>query len=333
MFALLKTSVRQTVSRTKWTRIQKAHILSEMKSKGETLPSPKHILPETDISGVRALLLSNVANGLTKKVQLRLESHGVIAYLAEAQSEAHIKEIAESNAGKYDLIICPFLTKRVPETVWRNKIPCLIVHPGIAGDRGMSSLDWAIDEGCDEWGLTVLQADEEMDAGNIWSTVNFPVDPRTATKTGLYNGPVSDAAVEAVVDSVKRFKLGLTPTPLDYSHPEVRGSLKPKMNIRQRKVDWSESAEDIVRHIRKSDTQPGSRGFLSGLQDEVVMFGAHVQSSNQTPALSALSEPFRPGQVIVQKDGAVLVKAGDGNCVWVTHMKVYLHPSFPKTVN
>lgn len=45
-----------------------------------------------------------------------------------------------------DAIVAPFLTKRVPERLWRNNVTCpvLIVHPGVRGDRGVSSIDWAL---------------------------------------------------------------------------------------------------------------------------------------------------------------------------------------------
>lgn len=41
------------------------------------------------------------------------------------------------------IIICPYLKDRVPEAVWR-RWPTIIIHPGPVGDRGPSSLDWAI---------------------------------------------------------------------------------------------------------------------------------------------------------------------------------------------
>ena len=45
-----------------------------------------------------------------------------------------------------DAIVAPFLTKRVPERLWKNNMTCpvLIVHPGVRGDRGVSSIDWAL---------------------------------------------------------------------------------------------------------------------------------------------------------------------------------------------
>ena len=58
------------------------------------------------------------------------------------------------------------LKRKVPEAIW-SKYVCLIVHPGVKGDRGASSLDWAIMTGQTIWGVTVLQAAAEIDAGAI----------------------------------------------------------------------------------------------------------------------------------------------------------------------
>lgn len=39
-----------------------------------------------------------------------------------------------------------------------------------------------------EWGVTILQADEEMDAGDVWKSCNFSVPhSSTLTKSAFYN--------------------------------------------------------------------------------------------------------------------------------------------------
>ena len=126
-----------------------------------------------------------------------------------------------------DMIICPFLTKRIPEQLWSNdRVPCLVVHPGIEGDRGKHSLDWALHQNSSQWGVTVLEPSDEMDAGDIWSTKRFKVqrdDLDTLTKSSLYANEVTDAATSAVLEAVENFTLGVNPRPLDYSNPVVKG--------------------------------------------------------------------------------------------------------------
>ena len=93
------------------------------------------------------------------------------------------------------------LKKIIPESVWRRH-RCLVVHPGPAGDRGPSSLDWAIELGLREWGVTVLEATGEVDGGPIWATRTFPTRP--VGKTSLYRHEVRRGAVEALVEAVGR---------------------------------------------------------------------------------------------------------------------------------
>lgn len=103
------------------------------------------------------------------------------------------------------LIVAPFLKRAIPASVWRA-VPCLVVHPGIVGDRGPSALDWAIQEGETRWGVTVLQAEAEMDAGPVWSSAEFPL--RRARKSSVYRHEVTEAAVAAVLLAVERLAVG-----------------------------------------------------------------------------------------------------------------------------
>ena len=54
------------------------------------------------------------------------------------------------------------------------------------GDRGPSSLDWAIRNGETVWGVSVLQAYEEWDAGPIFATREFKVPTPAVSKSQLY---------------------------------------------------------------------------------------------------------------------------------------------------
>ena len=104
-----------------------------------------------------------------------------------------------------DLIVAPMLTRAIPEAIWRRHV-CLVVHPGPPGDRGPSSLDWALLEGAPRWGVTVLQAVAELDAGPVWATHAFPL--REASKSAVYNHEVTEAAVRALREAVARFAAG-----------------------------------------------------------------------------------------------------------------------------
>lgn len=142
------------------------------------------------------------------------------------------------------LIIAPFLKRALPEEVWQ-KTPCFIVHPGIVGDRGPSALDWAIMQERQAWGVTVLQANAEMDAGDIWASETFPM--RYAAKSSLYRHEVVGAATRAVLTAVARFQSGkFKPLSLDYSRPEVLGQQHVPIRQSDRKINWAEDNAAII---------------------------------------------------------------------------------------
>lgn len=87
------------------------------------------------------------------------------------------------------------MKRRIPESVW-SRLPCLVVHPGPPGDRGPAALDWAVLDGAREWGVTVLQANGDYDAGPVWAAEGFAM--RAATKSSLYRREVTRSAVHAV---------------------------------------------------------------------------------------------------------------------------------------
>ena len=222
-----------------------------------------------------------------------------------------------------DIIICPYMTRKIPEAVFCNPHrPCLIVHPGIAGDRGASSLDWAILEKKTTWGVTVIQAADIIDAGDIWSTCEFSL-PDNSTKTAAYVHDVSDHAVDCVLDSVSRYCQNIRPLPCDYSNINISGAFKRNMKRSDRVIDWNMPAEEISRRTRMSDTQPGAVASLkiNGAALSLRLFDAHEETGEQSEELQKMISESETGRIIGQKDGAVLIKTGDANAVWIGQMK------------
>ena len=265
------------------------------------------------------LLFCNSNNSLTQRVFTELEDSGHRVTVCENPTAATMIKVTD--ALKPDMIICPFLTKRIPKELYkpsaRVEAPCLIVHPGIEGDRGMSSLDWAIKEGEAEWGVTVLQADDEMDAGDIYATSNFKIN-RWPTKSSLYQDEVTEAALKAVLEAVKAHENKVAPRPLSYENPNVRGRLRKTMTSKNREVNWSDTAELVVRTVRMSDTQPGATLTLTNGR-RFLAYGAHLEYDRQL--VEALADATEPGDILARRHGAVLFRAADGYGVWVSHMK------------
>jgi putative two-component system protein, hydrogenase maturation factor HypX/HoxX len=262
---------------------------------------------------MRILLLCTAYNGLSQRTHLELEALGHEVFVTLALSADFIRQgIAFFQP---DLIICPFLKEKLPEDVWMQYL-CLIVHPGIKGDRGPSSLDWAIMNGEQEWGVTVLQAAEEMDAGKIWATETFPM--RQGSKASIYRREVTNAAIKAMISAVLRFQTkNYTPEVLDYSKPDVRGELRPLMKQAQRQIDWAnDDVETIIKKINAADSFPGVLDVIN--QQEFYVYGAHEE--NRMQSWECLFQNWQPGDIVAQRHGAILRVAVDG-LVWISHLK------------
>jgi putative two-component system hydrogenase maturation factor HypX/HoxX len=254
---------------------------------------------------VKILFLTHSFNSLAQRLYIELTRRG-----HEVSIEFDINDAVAVQAVELyrtDLIVAPFLKRAIPEEIWRNHV-CFVVHPGIVGDRGPSALDWAIMRDCAEWGVTVLQASGEMDAGDIWAAETFPM--RLAKKSSLYRNEVVEAAVRAVLAAVERFQQGnFKPQPLDYFRPEVLGRLHAPIKQADRAIDWSrDSTRTVLRKIHAADGFPGVLDTLYG--ENYYLYDACAEDTLRGEV----------GEIIAQRNGAICRATVDG-AVWIGHLK------------
>jgi len=252
---------------------------------------------------MRILLLTHAFNSLIQRLEAELRQcgHDISVEFDIADS------VAEEAVALFrpDLVVAPYLKRAIPESIWSRHV-CLIVHPGIVGDRGPSALDWAIQDGAAEWGVTVLQAEAEMDAGPVWANLNFPM--RSAKKSSLYRNEVTQAASTAVLQAVQRFASGNF-VPRAQSTFPVRGSRRPSMSQADRRLDWQrDDSASVLRRMHAADGFPGLADTLFG--EPCHLFDAWPEASLRGT----------PGAVIARRETALLRATVDG-AVWIGHVK------------
>ncbi|MFG3343884.1 enoyl-CoA hydratase-related protein [Streptomyces sp. NPDC048018] len=247
---------------------------------------------------MRILLIASSYNSLTQRARAELQDRGHAVAVEITPDGAAIREAVVRHAP--DLVLAPLLKAVVPRDVWSSR-HCLIVHPGPVGDRGPSSLDRAIQDGADEWGVTVLQADEEMDAGDVWATVPFRVP--AVGKSDLYRNELSDAAMTAVHLAVERIAAGAAPSP--QTGP---ARARPFLRQEERRISWDQDTETVLRRLRAADSQPGVLDELLGA--EWFLHGGHPEDGLRG----------RPGELLATRAGAVCRATGDG-AVWIPELR------------
>jgi putative two-component system hydrogenase maturation factor HypX/HoxX len=253
---------------------------------------------------MKIVFFTSAHNSLSQRAFVELVDRGHTVVVVIASNEAVMLAAVEREHP--DLIVAPMLKTAIPASIWQTHT-CIIVHPGIKGDRGPSSLDWAILHACEEWGVTLLQAAAEMDAGPIWASRTFAM--RAGSKSHLYRHEVTEAAIQGLLETIAKFESkAFLPEPLDYRKDDVKGSWQAPMKQADRAIDWSEPSASVLRKIRCADSFPGVLDTVLGMP--CYLYGAHAEEILRGT----------PGEIIAKRDGAICRATGDG-AVWITHLK------------
>ena len=252
-------------------------------------------------SPMRILFLTHAFNSLTQRLFVELSELG-----HQVSVEFDINDAVSEEAValfRPQLILAPYLRRAIPECIWRAHV-CLIVHPGVIGDRGPSALDWAILNGAAEWGVTLLQAEAAMDAGPVWAAETFAMRP--AMKSSLYRNEVTEAAVRAVLkalDCLPDYLAGRWQPQAPLSVP-----MHPTLRQADRSIDWlNETTDRVLAKFRAADGFPGVRD---------TMFGQDCHLYNVHPYAAIGS----PGEILGRAAEGVVRATVDG-AVWIGHVK------------
>ena len=223
-----------------------------------------------------------------------------------------------------DVILCPFLKEVVPPEVC-ERTTTWIPHPGIRGDRGPSSLSWAILEGEPTWGLTMVRAEpastpEELDGGNVGAWREFAM-PDGATMGEVYARHVIPAAIDCAREILARMAIdpAYRGAPLASFGRAAVTRHRPALRQDRLAFTWDDHPDQILRRVRAAPF--GVRTELGG--QRVNVYDAHphdLEDAWARPRRTTAAQ--RPGRIVAHRDGAVLVATGAGGAVWIGHAKV-----------
>ncbi|MBL8566851.1 MAG: hydrogenase maturation protein [Hyphomicrobiaceae bacterium] len=253
---------------------------------------------------MRVLLLCHSFNSLSQRMHVELRERG-----HDVSVELDINDAVTEEAVSLfepDVIVAPFLKRAIPRSVW-CATRCLVVHPGPPGDRGPAALDWAILEGAAEWGVTVLEARDDMDAGPVWAWRSFPM--RAATKSCIYRNEVTEAAVAAVIEAIGKLEAGRSEQEPVAANPARgwRGSVRQS----DRAIDWArDDTVAVLRKIASADGSPGVRDHMLGRN--VFLYNASAAGFG--------NEGARPGTAIARSSTSIARATCDG-AIWIGHVR------------
>jgi methionyl-tRNA formyltransferase len=151
------------------------------------------------------------------------------------------------------------------------------VHPSLLPElRGAAPVEWAILNGLEKTGVTIMLMDAGLDSGPILHQIPHYIDPEVTG--GELSEHLSEMGAQALVEALALLETdGLRPRPQD----QARATYAPKLTRAAARIDWTEPAARVARVIRGLDPKPGAWTELDGR--EVKLFGARVLDESGPP--------------------------------------------------
>ncbi|MCB2211515.1 methionyl-tRNA formyltransferase [bacterium] len=138
----------------------------------------------------------------------------------------------------------------------------LNVHPSLLPKyRGPAPLNWALINGDNETGVSVIRITQKVDAGGVLLQERYPLDPNeTAGDLAIRLAPVGG---EMILRALQGLELGeLSPLPQD----ESLVSKAPKLEKEDGRLDWTRPAIELHNRARGVTPWPGAFTTLHGKQ-------------------------------------------------------------------
>jgi len=175
---------------------------------------------------------------------------------------------------------------------------CINVHASLLPKhRGAAPIQWAILRGEERTGVTIMQMNERMDAGDILLQRDTLID--AAESYGELQVRLADLGAAALVAAIDRLHTGnLSAQP----QREAEVTLAPMIKKEDGRIDWTQPATQIARAVRAFNPWPSAFSHLGGKL--LKIHRAHVGAT----AAAA------PGTVTATA-GAITVATGGGGLV------------------
>lgn len=143
---------------------------------------------------------------------------------------------------------------------------CLNVHASLLPKyRGAAPIHYAIINGEEETGITIMQMDEGLDSGDIIAQKSIKIN--IDETLGDIHDKLSAHGAELMISILKQLPYGLN----NVSQEESLVSYAPKIERQTEKINWRKSAFEIHNLIRGLNPWPGAYTELSNESMKVWM--------------------------------------------------------------
>lgn len=194
-----------------------------------------------------------------------------------------------------DIIVTAAFGQFLPEKLLNSVTHAVNVHASLLPKyRGGAPVHYAIINGDEQAGVTIMEMVKQMDAGDMISQKAIPITD--TDDVGTMFEKLSIVGRDLLLVTLPDYLLGkLHPTPQD----EKLVTFSPNITSEEEKIDWSASARDIFNQVRGMSPWPVAHTTWQGAR-----FKLH--------AVRIAEGSGKPGQVIGKTKKSLVIATRDG---------------------
>ncbi len=240
-------------------------------------------------------------------VKQSAQSLGIPVYQPASIRGQEAEELMTSLAP--DLIVTAAYGKILPANIL--KVPqfgCLNVHGSLLPQyRGAAPVQWAIYNGEEKTGVTIMRMDEGMDTGDIVAVAEMPIS--LDTNAAMLMDELSVLGTELLLNTLPDYLEGkIVPVPQNHS----LATYAPPITKEQGRIDWSLTSMQIHNQIRAFSIWPAAYTTYKG---RMLKVHCSYVESDQCKILcdyrSHVADP-KPGTILCAHKDVLAVACGQG---------------------
>lgn len=207
--------------------------------------------------------------------------------------------LEQVRAAKADVAVVVAYGKLLPTSVLES-FPhgCINIHGSLLPKyRGAAPIQWAVIDGEQETGVSIMRLDEGMDTGPVLLTKRIAIGPEDTA--GSMFEKLAPLGADAICEALDGLAAGTLEAK---AQPEVGASHAAMLKKKDGLVDWSGDAAVVAARIRGLDPWPGA--FTPYAGGNLKLFGAR-----------ACEGSGEPGTILAYDASGMKVACGSGACL------------------
>ena len=238
-------------------------------------------------------------------VKVEAEKHNIPVFQPEKiKEEESYKEILSLNP---DLIVTAAFGQILPKEILEAPpFGCINVHASLLPElRGGAPMHYAIIQGKDKTGISIMYMAEQLDAGDILTQVEVPIFETDTV--GTLHDRLSEAGAKLLIETLPKLLKGeLEPIPQDHEKATYAYTIKRE----QEKIDWNKSGEEIFNHVRGMNPWPVAYTLFNGTVLKIWKVEKKAGSKKETP-----------GKIIAVEKDSFTVATGNETAIKIVELQ------------